>query len=213
MTIRNQRVAPRRTAAIALVLALALLVAAGCNAKFTDLRPNKGTSDIQTSDDTTTPDVVSDATADTAPSDASSEDSEPGDDTTEADSESDTQTIDQSGGSEKVIAEGDIVGTMYPAIKGFAQLVKRADGKIVLRIKNLVMVDVPGPSIVLTSRTSPIGALDEANGDILVAPLSKPFQSDYEWVLPNGDGGRRNVVAHCTPFGIDMGNGVLTDVP
>lgn len=179
-----------------------LVLLAGCEAKFHDLRPpdavNGSPGDVGTGG-------AGDA-AETGPSADST-----GGDVSFADGDTgdrpDSSTVEEDAGA-RIVAEGTFEPRDYEA-QGTARLVELADGSWELRLGSDFQVEsTPGPVVVLTTRETMGAEIKPGEGDKELDVLRSDSGADaYE--VPGGPGSRRNAFIFCKPFGGEIGRAIM----
>jgi len=111
------------------------------------------------------------------------------------------------------LASGTFEGRAGHAGSGTAELVREADGRVVLRFgSDFTVSGVPGPVVVLSSRDALGGAINATKGDLHLGTLvaSSGAQS---YPVPGGDGGRRWAWVYCEPFAVEIARARLEVTP
>jgi hypothetical protein len=87
---------------------------------------------------------------------------------------------------------------------GGVSLFARDDGLTELRFDDhFACSDVPGPVVVLTTRDALGTQLAPARGDLALGPLIATSGAQ-RYLVPGGDGGRREVFIFCKPYGLEV---------
>ena len=130
--------------------------------------------------------------------------------------------VDGSAGSDRgaadglpagVFASGTFEGRAGHAGAGTAELIREADGRVVLRFGSDFSVGgVPGPVAVLSSRDALGGAIDATKGDLHLGTLAASSGAQ-SYVVPGGDGGRRWAWVYCEPFAVEIARARLEVTP
>ena len=157
---------------------------AGCDARFTDLRPQlarDGAAAAALGDARDLADAGDLAGADLAAVDLAAAD--------------------------PVLARGTFVGRAGHGGMGGAELYRRGDGRVALRfLADFRVTGQVGPVVVLTSRAdlgNSLTAEDLELGDLTAAAGAQ------EYLLPGSDGGRRNAFVWCRPFRVEIAKAPL----
>ncbi len=171
------------------ILVVMLLAAAGCDAAFTDLRPQAVTNGP--------------VDVDMGQPDEGGE----GPDVGEVPDAGDQPDLPPA--MEQIIAEGMFVPRASYGGEGTATLVRLADGSHEVRLgPDFSTGSVPGPTVVLAREDSLGPTLDPARGDLELGVLaSNSGASTY--AVPGDPGDRRIVWIYCKPFGLQMSSAAL----
>lgn len=115
--------------------------------------------------------------------------------------------------TERLLAVGRFEGRAGHAGRGGARLVEigGAGGRLALRFDDDFDVSpVPGPVVVLTSRTTLGTALGGADRELGVLGAPRGAQ---EYAVVGGDGGARVAFIFCKPFGVEVARALLEAAP
>lgn len=116
-------------------------------------------------------------------------------------------------GAAGVVASGTFEGRAGHAGAGTAELVREADGRVVLRFgSDFAVSGVPGPVVVLSSRDALGGAIDATKGDLHLGALASS-SGGQSYPVPGGDGGRRWAWVYCEPFAVEIARARLEVTP
>jgi len=113
---------------------------------------------------------------------------------------------------EKLLAKGTFMGRAGHSGSGEAQLYRRADGAIEVRLgADFIASDVPAPALYLSSR-SDIGTTVDPQSDILLG--TPTYKGAQTFLLPKGaEVGRRSVFDYCKTFRVEVAKATLVDLP
>lgn len=176
---------------------LTLVTLTGCEATFTDLRPEgAGLSGLPG------PDAMS---RDAGPRDAAPLD-------LDATSGPDAATPDAAAGNPAtVLARGTWVGRADYRASGSVELIRRADGALELRLgADFSVSGVPGPVVVL-SRREALGRRLDPSQDLELGPLTANAGAQT-YAAPAGADDRGFAWVFCKPFGLEVGRAELVGV-
>ena len=159
---------------------------------------------------------------------ASFDDQRPLSDGATADSQGDSASLDGAGLEDgraasdglggdgsvaRVIARGSWAGRSGYAASGVAEIFQTSGGAMEVRLSaDFSVSSVPGPVVVLTSRTAIGTQIEPSQGDLNLGTLQKNQGSQVYPVTANV-GARRNVWVYCDPFGVEVALAELRDVP
>lgn len=114
-------------------------------------------------------------------------------------------------GPEGVLAAGSFQDRAGHVGSGDAELYRRSDGRVELRLgASFRSSAVPGPAVFLTSRTD-MGATIDVQSDINLGTLRSPTGAQSYLVPSGADTGRRNVFVFCQPFRVEVTKAALVD--
>ena len=116
-------------------------------------------------------------------------------------------------GTERVLSEGTFSGVGSYSASGMASIVSLPDGTAELRFgDDFDTSSVPGPVVVLAYRDEISPSIDTAAGDVEIGAL-KANSGGQVYPIPANSEDRDHVWIFCKPFGVDISQAVLTEVP
>lgn len=108
------------------------------------------------------------------------------------------------------LAAGTFTGRAGHGGSGSAQLYRRADGVVEVRLlMDFSVTPVPGPAIFLTSRTD-MGNTIDPQTDLNLGTLQSASGAQ-SYAVPTDDGTRRNVFVFCQPFRVEVAKAALVN--
>jgi len=110
----------------------------------------------------------------------------------------------------RVLARGAFTGRAGHNGAGTAELRQLADGSVELGLgADFSVSAVPGPVVVLTSRSELGTTILPSAGDFELGPL-RENNGAQTYPVPGGDGGRRIAFVFCKPFGVEVARTLLS---
>ncbi len=110
----------------------------------------------------------------------------------------------------RVLARGTFTGRAGHNGAGTAELRRLEDGSVELGFgADFSVSAVPGPVVVLTSRSELGTMILPGAGDFELAPL-RENNGAQAYPVPGGDGGRRSAFVFCKPFGVEVARALLS---
>ena len=108
------------------------------------------------------------------------------------------------------LAAGTFIGRAGHGGSGSAQLYRRADGVVEVRLlMDFSISPVPGPAVFLTSRTD-MGNTIDPQTDLNLGTLQSASGAQA-YAVPSDDGSRRNVFVFCQPFRVEVAKAALVN--
>lgn len=108
------------------------------------------------------------------------------------------------------LAAGTFIGRAGHGGSGSAQLYRRADGVVEVRLlMDFSITPVPGPAVFLTSRTD-MGNTIDPQTDLNLGTLQSASGAQ-SYAVPSDDGSRRNVFVFCQPFRVEVAKAALVN--
>lgn len=108
------------------------------------------------------------------------------------------------------LAAGTFTGRAGHGGSGSAQLYRRADGVVEVRLlMDFSVTPVPGPAVFLTSRTD-MGNTIDPQTDLNLGTLQSASGAQ-SYAVPTDDGTRRNVFVFCQPFRVEVAKAALVN--
>ncbi|MFN3200597.1 MAG: hypothetical protein ACE366_19515 [Bradymonadia bacterium] len=119
---------------------------------------------------------------------------------------------DETPAEDIVVARGTWEGRSDYAAGGEVLLIQRADGNYEFELSDdFRTADLPGPTLVISSRESLGSSLSAAAGDIEITRLDRVTGAQIH-EIPTDPEGRRVAWVYCKPFGIEMARAILEEV-